>query len=388
MSEHRRRLEALRTAMDEQGVDAAVISDEANVLYLTGYVTYSYTMRARPLVLLIEADRATAIVASAEAARFAVDAPHYEVIAYSAATSRAVTRGVNELDFGLTVTAVLGHRLRRVRRMGAELTLPAIPELPHPYLETLHLSIIDIAPALRALRRRKGPMELDALRRAATTLGTTFDYFAEQARPGMTEKQLAAALRGAAAKAGADQLRYFLIVAGSQHEIAGTPTDRTWSPGELLFVDAGLTVDGYWADFCRHYAAETVSTKQANAYAQLVQASLAARESAISGAHIGGVATSIHAELPNGGDGLQIGRVGHGIGLNLTEPPSVSADDPAILEPDMTLCLEPIGTFPGLGFLIAEETVALTDGSPILLSPAFPNELPVLTASPSPATVG
>jgi Xaa-Pro dipeptidase len=375
------RVDALRALMDEQDIDAAVVSGEANFAYLTGYVTQSFAMRDRPLALLIDQDSASAIVGSAEAERFAAEAPHFDVLPYVDPEPRDGQSG--DLDFGTAVQQQISQSLgrRRIARFGVELSLPAIPGLGLAYLQPLirrtRSEIVDIAAPLRRLRSRKDGTELAALALAATTLARVYDLFAEQASPGMSERDLASLLRQAAARAGADQLRFALIVAGARNPVAGPPSDRIWRPGELLFVDAALTVDGYWADFSRHYAAVEPSEAQRRAYGHVVAATRAGRNALAAGERPAQVAAAIAAELPTR-DGLSIGRFGHGIGLDLTEPPSVNVRDTSELVEGMTLCVEPVADFPGLGILIAEEMVAAADNRAPLLSPEFPAELPVL----------
>ena len=71
-------------------------------------------------------------------------------------------------------------------------------------------------------------------------------------------------------------------------------------------------------------------------------------------------------------------HTGHGIGYAGHEEPRIVPDSPTVLEPGMTLCLEPNGSFRGVGQVVAEETVALGDGGATLVSPPFPPTIPVV----------
>lgn len=91
------------------------------------------------------------------------------------------------------------------------------------------------------------------------------------------------------------------------------------------------------------------------------------------------VAAAVADELP--ADGARaFGRLGHGVGLEIAEPPSLHPADPTVLEPGMTLCVEPTSGFGDAGNLVGEEMVVVTEDGGELLSPAFPDTIEVLGA--------
>jgi Xaa-Pro aminopeptidase len=73
-----------------------------------------------------------------------------------------------------------------------------------------------------------------------------------------------------------------------------------------------------------------------------------------------------------------VGRFGHGLGIQLTEWPSLAAWDETIIRENMVLTLEPSIDVDGGGIMVTEENILITDASPILLSTRAPKELPVL----------
>jgi Xaa-Pro dipeptidase len=86
------------------------------------------------------------------------------------------------------------------------------------------------------------------------------------------------------------------------------------------------------------------------------------------------------AVLEAGGAGPyagRLGRIGHGTGLDVSEPPSINADDRAVLEAGMVLYLEPNFVTPEGNFLV-EDTVLVTEDGCELLSARAPAELPVI----------
>jgi len=73
-----------------------------------------------------------------------------------------------------------------------------------------------------------------------------------------------------------------------------------------------------------------------------------------------------------------VGRFGHGLGMQLTEWPSLAAWDETIIRENMVLTLEPSIDVDGGGIMVTEENILITDGAPILLSERAYKELPVL----------
>ena len=84
----------------------------------------------------------------------------------------------------------------------------------------------------------------------------------------------------------------------------------------------------------------------------------------------------MHSSLGISGNDIDIGRMGHALGMQLTEEPSLMPGDQTLLRPGMVLTLEPsIETTPGL-IMVQEENILITEHQ--LLSHRAPSELPVL----------
>ena len=83
--------------------------------------------------------------------------------------------------------------------------------------------------------------------------------------------------------------------------------------------------------------------------------------------------------VTGGRGGSDAGRLGHGLGMQLTEPPSLIAADDTILEPGMVLTLEPSVTLACGRMMVHEENLVLRHDGPVLLTSAAPETLPVIT---------
>jgi Xaa-Pro aminopeptidase len=369
----------LADGMERERVDAVVVASESNFVYLTGYVTNAWSNRARPLCLVVGPDgEAAAVISAGEAERLERDGVRVRARPYRDPLVVSGSRAI-ELDFMSAAVVEVESELRRLgaRTVGFELSSQFVPGLAPATLDGLRGRIgseaaRDISPALWELRRHKSSYEIGLLRRAAAVLGSAFDRFEERARPEMTERELHRLFVLEAATAGADRVPYTNVIADIEVGPLGGASDRRWDEGRLLLFDAGVVVDGYWADFGRMYAAAAVSAEQEEAYASLTAALARGREAARPGAEARELAAAVvGASL---GEAEPYGRVGHGVGLDITEPPSLHRDDPTILEEGMTLCIEPNQHVSGVGYLAGEEEILVTSAGAELLSPPFPTE--------------
>jgi Xaa-Pro aminopeptidase len=373
----RRRREGLMTVMSKARLDWIVIGSQANFFFVTGYHTPTWQFPLRPLFLLLGADGAAqAIVSKAEAEQ--VCAGGVDLTAAPYVDPLPVEQdGLIELQHVEAAQQVVIRELRArgAKRVGLELAAAPPSHMTPRFAEAIvrEVEIVDVSMQLSSLRRIKDTVDLAGLRIAGAALGRAFDGFEAGARVGMTERELRNVLLSAAGAAGADFVSY-IALRHTDGDMLGPATYRRWEPGEVIYVDCALCVDGYWADLSRHYVATDLSTAQDKAYTTLIDVLRREKEAVRAGVRCSDVAEIVRSTLGAG----RYGRFGHGIGLQFLEPPSLASADPTRLVAGMTLCVEPIGTFPGAGELIAEEMVVVAENGCELLSPPMPTKMEVL----------
>lgn len=384
VEEVRRRRTRLEIEMTRRNVDAIVVASEANVLYLSGYHTNTWGNKARPIALIFIPGRLTVCVLSAGEAESAREhGVELEIRPYVDALL-VETDGYTELEFiraaGEEIAEILSG-LGRPLRVGFELGSHFLPGLSWTSITSIGVRLgslmhmLDATPILWSLRQTKTAFELARLRAVAQVLGEAYTRFERVAAPGSTERQLRRVFAAAAAESGADRVGYTSVVADIERGALAAPSDRRWEKGHLLMIDAGIVLDGYWADFSRIYASGAITPDQARGYRGLLESLQRGR--AIVRPNIS--AASVVRALTEAGERQPVfGRAGHGIGLDLTEPPSLHPAEPTELRPGMSLCLEPNQLVPGIGYLAAEEEVVVTEMGCEPLSPSFPSALKVL----------
>lgn len=228
----------------------------------------------------------------------------------------------------------------------------------------------DLEPAdaiLSAGRRIKSQLEIDTIRRAAEITGIGIRTAMALCVPGVTERAASAALHGAMFAAGADYPAFEPAVssgpqrAGMKH---CAPTWRAFAEGDIVFIDTGAIVNGYYSDISRSVIVgePTEEGRRLLAageilYAELVK--IAKPGTALSDLHDDAI--RIAAELGYG-EHYMPGGFGHGIGCMLFEAPSlryqVTTD---VLETGMTFAFEPMIIVDGLGTAVVEDTMLVTE---------------------------
>jgi len=135
----------------------------------------------------------------------------------------------------------------------------------------------------------------------------------------------------------------------------------------MLWADLGFTADGYWSDYCRAAVVGGPSPQQIDRQRRIAEATAAGVALCRPGVAIADIAREVRRTSEHLGlAGLGFGRLGHGIGLNATEPPSVVEHEPTILVRGMVITIEPAATYDD-GLYCAEQIVVVGD-QPELLS--------------------
>jgi Xaa-Pro aminopeptidase len=219
------------------------------------------------------------------------------------------------------------------------------------------------AAVLGAMRARKDAAELDALRRAARAADGALEALLSEPLGGRTERAVAGTLSDLLVEHGHDAAEFTIVASGPNaasphHE----PTERRIERGDAVVLDFGGTVDGYYSDTTRTVVAGEPGERLRSVHAVVAEAQRAATDAVRPGVEIERVDHAARAVIDDAGFGERfIHRTGHGIGLELHEPPYAAAGDRTVLEPGMTFSVEPGIYLEGdLGVRI-EDIVTVTD---------------------------
>lgn len=230
------------------------------------------------------------------------------------------------------------------------------------------------------LRLCKDAHELAAMKTAIQRTETALHEFLPEIRPGRSEKELAGRLRFALMQASGEDVAFAPILGSGPNSALphAAPSDRLLQKGDLIVIDCGIFYGGYVSDITRTFALGEVEPELRRIYDVVLEANQAGREACRPGVAPQSVDRAARAVVREAGYGeFFTHRTGHGIGLEVHEPPYIAEGSTVPLRPGMTFTMEPGIYLPGRGGVRIEDDVAVTEeGVEVLTS--FPRELMVL----------
>ena len=243
------------------------------------------------------------------------------------------------------------------------------------------LQFEDATELVRSLRMVKSHREIEKLSYICAVGSRTFDRVPEFADEGMPLDEVFRSFRHAALDEGADDIPYLVGGAhqGGYLDVISPPSAEPLQAGDILMLHTGATWDGYFCDFDRNFAIKRADDLSRRAYDVLwraTEAGLAAAQPGTTCSELFRIMQSVIAEMDSsGGD---VGRLGHGLGMQLTEWPSHAAFDETVIRENMVLTLEPSLSYGDGHIMVHEENIVVRSTGAELLSTRAAMDLPVI----------
>jgi Xaa-Pro dipeptidase len=362
-SEYAERHKRLRAAMAALELDALVLSDDRHTWYATGFGDVGpIGSAARPRVLVMPA--------AGPPAFFVHHSTRVTVSEMSAVPDVRTYRGLGTAPVAEIARFLAEHGARRV---GAELGGGMRIGTTVDDLEALRASVgelVDASPALWSVRAIKSPSEAERVRTACAITSAAYAAVFPTLRAGMTERDVAARLRQAMAERGAHSSWVWVVSEpGEFDRIDGVTRARELDRGDLVFVDMGACVGGYWADFSRAAVVGHASQHQRQMQQLIAEVTTIGTTALVPGRTTGEVARLVDAAMAERElvFSSEAGRYGHGLGMAVTEYPDVAGESAVAIEPGMVLTMEP-GMWTAEGMFHCEHNVLVTPAGNEILS--------------------
>jgi Xaa-Pro dipeptidase len=385
-SELRMRAERVRALLEEGELDALLVSGDfsagMNYYWLSGHMPRDFQLNySRPHIMVLPLR----------------GEPFLYVYDVNAANARAHSWVDDVVGYVPPFSgSALGDALRARNlgsaRIGAELGEDLRLFFPAAALTELqsacpHLRLVDAAPLIWRLRMLKSDAEVAYIEAANRINDAGLRAAFAAIRVGDDEEDVARILGRSIVDAGAIRPPYAQINVlseakarrlGGASRLLGPIADYALAEGDLLFVDTGAVVAGYWGEFARMASVgEPSAAKRAHhdAIRSIVRRSTF--ESMRAGATFRGIVEDLVALYREHGYGEeQYGayvatpplHYCHGVGLAGSEPPFIRHDSDQPLEPGMVITVEAYLGVDGMVYA-SEEDVVVTDGEPRVLSP-------------------
>lgn len=243
------------------------------------------------------------------------------------------------------------------------------------------LELVDATPIIRTLRLVKSNAEIEKIDYICSLVSDAFAAVPKLIAIGDTEREIFRSFKIDILRRGADDVPYLVGGAGydGYNDIISPPSNRTMQPSDILMLDTGSTFDGYFCDFDRNFAFGRPSDAARQAYDTLYQATEVGLRTARPGVSAATIFLSMWRELEKWiSSDSAVGRFGHGLGIQLTEWPSISPADHTVLQPGMIITLEPGLEFRPGRLMVHEENIVIREFGAELLTKRAPRELPVI----------
>jgi Xaa-Pro aminopeptidase len=343
------RLEPLQNLMRQNQVDLVLLWPSANWRYLVGHAPVSVE---RPTFLLISPHDCCAVVPEFDRAEMLQKTGLQKVYSWTDAQgpgeavdlawqeSAPPERAVIALDDTMPyqyLKAVERHMQGCSRRMASEVIME--------------------------LRLIKQPGEIQAIRQTSRLIEGVLERLPLVARPDMSERQLELKLKGLLLEAGVDTLDFVLVQAAphsaAAHHMPGTDLLR---PGQPVLLDIAISHQGYFSDITRQFCLGEPGRKYREVFAIVSRAQAAAVKMVKPGLSLAEVDRAARSVIAKAGYGqFFTTRTGHGLGLEVHEPPSVSGDNSMAMRAGMVFTIEPGIYLPHEFGVRIEDTIAVTD---------------------------
>ena len=336
------RLDRLRSAMEQCGLEALFVSHPHNRMYMSGFTgTAGY--------LLITATKAYLLTDFRYLTQASEQASYFEVVEHEPKVMGTVKSLLTSL---------------KIDHLGFEqqhLSYAAYRE----YAASLGgIRLVPADPLVERLRMVKDEAEIAVMREAAELADRTFEHVVQLLKPGLTERDVAFEIEFFMRKHGATSVSFDTIVASGERSALphGKASDRVLRPNEFVKLDFGAYYKGYCSDITRTVMLGKPSDRHKQLYDIVLEAQMTALEQ-IKPGMTGKQADAIAREIiEKYGYGDQFGHgTGHGLGLEIHEAPRLSPQSDTVLEPGMTVTVEPGIYIPGFGGVRIEDDVVVTE---------------------------
>lgn len=244
------------------------------------------------------------------------------------------------------------------------------------------VTLVPISNVIEKIRLIKDSVELSKLKEIAQLANQALAdcLAAGEVAEGRTERQIAADLEYRMRKAGADRVSFDTIVASGPNSAKPHhgADDRVLEKGDLVTIDYGAHLRGFNSDCTRTFVIGEASDFAREIYAIVLRAQLAGVKAAVPGTKLVDVDAACRDIIEEAGYGQYfVHSTGHGIGLDVHEGPAAAKTGNGVLEPGMSLTIEPGIYVPGKGGVRIEDTLIITDGAPKIIT-TLPKQLQVL----------
>lgn len=363
---YKQRRNALNKHLTKQNIDVAMITDPANVFYYAGFNSEPHE---RFLSLMI-------------------DVKENQTILFVPALDKSAADEVSDvqniipiLDEEEPFEVVSNHIFKNATVFGVE--KKSLNLFRYDSLKTYfpQAEVVDIQPFTNILRMKKSKEEIELMQNAANIIEKVLAEGIKKVQVGMTELELTAHFETLMREFGADGPSFSTIVLSGEKAALphGTPGDRQFQNGDFLLIDMGVIKDGYCSDTTRTFVIGEPTERQKEIYQIVLQSNQAGIEAVQTDIPLKAFDIAARDVIANKGYNEYFNnRVGHGLGIEVHEEPSIHSKNEGLAKVGLVFTIEPGIYIPGYGGVRIEDTVYINEQGKTEVLTSFPRELQTL----------
>ena len=378
IEEFKERVTKAKQLMKKMKLEMLLITSPSNFRYFTGLDSYFWESPTRPWFLLLPVnDDPIAIIPSIG-----------KTALQKTWIKNLITwKSPNPEDEGISAlqNAILSINSNKCLigcELGKETNLRMQIKDFNTLLEKIPLhNFVDASSLIWELRMIKSKNEISKIKKIISIASKAFSELPNLISMGQSEIKITNIMKKKMLDLGADYILYMSCASGpgGYDQIICEPTEKKLAEGDILVIDTGTTLDGYFCDFDRNFGFGKIADSAKIAYDILWLAAEAGMNSAKPGASCADISNAMLSVLhKNGISSNSVGRMGHGLGLQMTEPPSIMSNDNTVLKENMVIAIEPCLEYAPGTMLVHEENILITNNGYERLTSRTPQTIPII----------
>ena len=355
------RINQLIALFDEQGIDGLLVTNESNVRYLTSFSGDSSVLLVHKQQIVFITDKRYEEQAQNECPEEVEIRLWYKDRRFGFETYQMIIDNIQIRDLGFEENSMSYASYRQLDENLKNVRLKATSGV------------------VEALRLIKSNSEIENLREACRISDSALKETVSKIEPGITEKEIAALLDYNLRMEGADDISFETIVLTGKRSslLHGKPGDIAIQEGDYLLFDFGALCKGYHADISRTFIIGTPNDQQTELYNIIFKCQQSVVKALKHNVSVREINKIVEDSIPKNYEPYFYPGYGHGVGLDIHEPPFLKDTADFTFKAGMVLTVEPGIYIPDWGGLRIEDTVLVTENSARLLS-NYPRELTTL----------
>lgn len=357
MSEIKKRVDNARAIMEERELDALICTTPESIYYFTDYRTAHFTLRTLLFTVIIpKVGDVTLLVPGIEFNQAKETSPLKNIKKYERSDRSVLADPIKG------IINILKSLNLEEAKIGIEMNISA------KWFEKIRKSLsrakfFDARELIESIRAIKSKKEIELLRKACEVSDQAMESAIGMLEEGVSELEVAYKILSITTKLSAESAYWVPSVQTGLRTLSPGyfPEDVKMKKGDIVTVDLGAVYKGYWSNMCRTAIIHKASRKQRRMFNTVLECLETATEAVRPGIKAKELDAIMRKIIVKAGYGDYILHgFGHGIGLNINEGFSLTADG-TILKPGMTFTIEPAIYAPKIGGIRLEDVILVTE---------------------------